>query len=54
MTYVPSIPYSRSIIAGPALHPPPEDVDGFPTLEDVHACPVMFTWDDLKDIIRTR
>lgn len=54
MTYVSSVPYSRSIVAGPPLHPPPEDVAGFPTLEDIHSYPVMFSWDDLKDIIRTR
>ena len=54
MTFVPSIPYALSIVGGPELYPPPEDVAGFPTLEDVHSYPVMFSWEDLKDIIRTR
>lgn len=48
-----SVPYSLSIKLDFPLHPPPEDVGGFPTREEVHSYPVMFSWDDLKDIIRT-
>lgn len=38
--------------AGPACHPPPAEVKGLPTQRELDAFPRMFTWGELKDIIR--
>ena len=37
---------------GPACHPPPGKVTGLPTQRELDAFPRMFTWGELKDIIR--
>jgi hypothetical protein len=34
------------------VHPPPEDVKGLPTQAELDAQARMFTWGELKEIIR--
>jgi hypothetical protein len=37
---------------GPPSHPPPAFIEGIPTQADLDAYPRMFTWGELKEIIR--
>lgn len=37
---------------GPAAHPPPEYIHGIPTRAELDAYPRMFTWGELKEIVR--
>ncbi|CED83152.1 Protein of unknown function DUF3605 [Phaffia rhodozyma] len=52
MTISKSLPYSSTIKFGPKLHPAPSDIEGLPTKEDIESYPVMFTWEELKKIIK--
>lgn len=37
---------------GPSVHPPPPDITGMPTQAELDAQARMFTWGELKEIVR--
>jgi hypothetical protein len=37
---------------GPQVHPPPEYITGIPTQQELDAQARMFTWGELKEVIR--
>lgn len=36
---------------GPPIHPPPREITGLPTNEELDAYPRMFEWGELKEIV---
>ncbi|KAE8538175.1 hypothetical protein D1P53_005513 [Cryptococcus gattii VGV] len=38
---------------GPPIHPPPREITGLPTHEELDAYPRMFEWGELKEIVMT-
>ncbi|OWZ76258.1 cytoplasmic protein [Cryptococcus neoformans Bt85] len=38
---------------GPPIHPPPREITGLPTNEELDAYPRMFEWGELKEIVKT-
>lgn len=36
---------------GPPIHPPPREITGLPTHEQLDAYPRMFEWGELKEIV---
>lgn len=36
----------------PPVHPPPSEIGGIPTQAELDAFPRMFTWGELKEIVR--
>jgi hypothetical protein len=36
---------------GPKLYPPPPQVEGIPTKQELDAIPRLYTWEKLKEIV---